>query len=198
MRAILLDTDRDTTVLLEAACNAASIRLTIVGTPTALERAAKHADLNDFLIIECVHGRPKDIERCLRVVRHTSVAVYIVYAGEVHRQAIERFARGPVKWLPVTMAWPTLLAVLRSLRDEVLATRVLEAQPKITAHQHEVWALVAQGWSHTRIAHELHVSVGTVKKDIDRIKKKLHVNTSDELGHAFRWMDDPQQLRTLP
>jgi DNA-binding NarL/FixJ family response regulator len=197
MHVILLDSDRDTTLCLEAACNAAHIPLTIVGTPTALERAAKHADLNDFLIIECVHDRPKDIERCLRVVRHTSVAVYIVYAGEANKQAIERLARGPIKWLPVTMAWPILLTLLRGLQEEVLATRVVAAWPKITAHQHEVWALAAQGWSHTRIADEWHVGVGTVKKDIDRIKKKLHVTTGDELRHAFRWMDDPQQLRTV-
>ena len=79
----------------------------------------------------------------------------------------------------------SLLALLRALREQVTANRVSQASPEITEHQHRVWALVAGGLSHSKIAAELHVSVGTVKKDIERVKSKLRVTTREELIFAF-------------
>lgn len=185
MRATLWDTDRDTTAWLQAAFAEIPVPLKIVGTQGTLEYECRHADLDAFLIVECVRDRPEDIERCRQVLAFTDVEAYIVYASEGARRVIASSARGPLKWLLWTTDWYSLLALLRALREQVTANRVSQASPEITEHQHRVWALVAGGLSHSKIAAELHVSVGTVKKDIERVKSKLRVTTREELIFAF-------------
>jgi len=53
-----------------------------------------------------------------------------------------------------------------------------------------VWALVAEGRSHTEIARALGSSPGAVKQDVVRIKAKLGVDTTAQLKVAYRWADD--------
>jgi len=53
-----------------------------------------------------------------------------------------------------------------------------------------VWALVAEGRSHTEIARAMGSSMGAVKQDVARIKDKLGVDTTAQLKVAYRWVAD--------
>jgi DNA-binding NarL/FixJ family response regulator len=65
-----------------------------------------------------------------------------------------------------------------------------QPQRPLTDHQRRVWALVAEGRSHTEIAHAMGSSTGAVKQDVARIKDKLGVDTTEQLKIAYRWVAD--------
>jgi len=117
--------------------------------------------------------------------------VYIIYDpaapddATVHRD-IAQAAQGNLIWLPAT-GMIEVLTLLRGLRDQALQARALVPQRPLTDHQRRVWALVAEGRSHTEIARTMGSSMGSVKRDIARIKAKLGVATTTQLKIAYRW-----------
>jgi len=75
----------------------------------------------------------------------------------------------------------------RGERRTLVATRRGDG---LTDHQRRVWALVAEGRSHTEIARAMGSSPGAVKQDVVRIKAKLGVDTTAQLKVAYRWVTD--------
>jgi len=196
MPATLLEASPDVTSMLACAFNDVDIALKSVTTLAALQRAAVRVGSNDFIIVDCSLDRPEDRANCERVVRQAIVDVHIVYdpqsrTHDTFMRQIAHLARGDLKWLPATVGYLDLLSVLRGLRDDVLEARVRRPRKPLTAHQEEVWALVAAGQSHDQIAKALGSKRGTVKTDITRIKEKLGLSSTEELKMAFRWRATP-------
>ncbi len=195
MRAILLESNPDIALVLPCVFAALSIPLTVVGTVDAVRRATRRATSDDFIIIDCSLDRPEDWARCVEVVRQTSLDVHIIYApaapaDTIDRAAIARAAQGTLKWLPAPVGMIAFLTLLRGVRDQALQARALAPQRPLTEHQRRVWALVAEGRSHTEIARAMGSSPGAVKQDVVRIKDKLGVDTTAQLKVAYRWVAD--------
>jgi len=196
MRAILLEANPDVTNMLACAFDDVDIALKCLKTLAAVQRAVTRAGSDDFIIVDCSLDRPEDRTNCERVVRQVIVDVHIVYnpgnrSHDTFRRHITRIARGDIKWLPATVSYLDLLGVLRGLRDEALKARVRTPRKPLTAHQEEVWALLAAGKSHDQIAKALGSKPGTVKTDIVRVKEKLGLTSTEELKMAFRWRVTP-------
>ncbi len=195
MRAILLESNLDIALVLPCVFDALSIPLTVVGTVDAVRRATRRATSDDFIIVDCSLDRPEDWARCVEVVRQTMLDVHIIYdpaapADTIDRSAIARAAQGTLKWLPAPVGMIAFLMLLRGVRDQALQARALAPQRPLTDHQRRVWALVAEGRSHTEIARAMGSSPGAVKQDVVRIKDKLGVDTTAQLKVAYRWVTD--------
>ncbi len=195
MRAILLESNLDIALVLPCVFDALSIPLTVVGTVDAVRRATRRATSDDFIIVDCSLDRPEDWARCVEVVRQTMLDVHIIYdpaapADTIDRSAIARAAQGTLKWLPAPVGMIAFLMLLRGVRDQALQARALAPQRPLTDHQRRVWALVAEGRSHTEIARAMGSSPGAVKQDVVRIKAKLGVATTAQLKVAYRWVAD--------
>ncbi len=195
MRAILLESNLDIALVLPCVFDALSIPLTVVGTVDAVRRATRRATSDDFIIVDCSLDRPEDWARCVEVVHQTSLDVHIIYdpaapVDTIDRSAIAQAAQGALKWLPTTVGMIAFLALLRGLRDQALQARALAPQQPLTDHQRRVWALVAEGRSHTEIARAMGSSTGADKQDVVRIKDKLGVDTTAQLKVAYRWVAD--------
>ena len=182
-------------LVLPCVFEALSIPLTVVGTVDAVRRATRQATSDDFIIVDCSLDRPEEWARCIEVVRQTMLDVHIIYdpaapADTIDRAAIARAAQGTLKWLPAPAGMIAFLTLLRDLRDQALQARALAPQRPLTDHQRRVWALVAEGRSHTEIARAMGSSPGAVKQDVVRIKAKLGVDTTAQLKVAYRWVAD--------
>ncbi len=195
MRATLLESNPDFVLALPGLFAALGIPLTIVGTGDAVRRATRRAAIDDFIIVDCSLDHPEEWARCLTIVRQTSLDVHIIYdpaapGDTIDRSAIARAAQGALKWLPAPVGLIAFLTLLRDLRDQALQARALAPQRPLTDHQRRVWALVAEGRSHTEIARAMGSSTGAVKQDVVRIKDKLGVDTTAQLKVAYRWVTD--------
>jgi len=182
-------------LVLPCVFEALSIPLTVVGTVDAVRRATRRATSDDFIIVDCSLDRPDDWARCVEIVRQTMLDVHIIYdpaapADTLDRAAIARAAQGTLTWLPAPVGMIAFLTLLRDLRDQALQARALASQRPLTDHQRRVWALVAEGRSHTEIARAMGSSIGAVKQDVVRIKDKLGVDTTAQLKVAYRWASD--------
>ena len=189
MRAILLDTDPETTVWLEAACMSARILPTLVGSLATLERVAKQADHTDFLILECVRGHPEEINRCQHVLRHAYLDVAIVYARLDLLRELEPLARGQVVGLDRDMPFPALVRLLRDRHEQALLVRA-RGRRTLSPRQRQIASCVARDLSQAQVARELDVHVGTVKRQVGRILDKLGLTTTAELKIALRFLPD--------
>ncbi len=177
--------------MLPCAFDEVGIDLTIVGTVAAVQRAMHHSNFNDFIVVDCSLDRPDDRARCLEVVGHVDLDVHIIFDPAsrdlvAFRRRVERGARSDLKWLPRTVGLEEIVDILRELRRHVVSTQI-QARPP-SARQERVWALLAKDKSEAEIARELEISVGTVKRHVDRLKVKLDVTSVDELKSAHRWM----------
>jgi len=195
VRAILLESNPDIALVLPCVFAALSIPLTVVGTVDAVRRATRRATSDDFIIVDCSLDRLEEWARCVEVVRQTMLDVHIIYdpaapADTIDRSAIARAAQGTLKWLPAPVGMIAFLMLLRGVRDQALQARALAPQRPLTDHQRCVWALVAEGRSHTEIARAMGSSTGAVKQDVVRIKDKLGVDTTAQLKVAYRWVTD--------
>jgi len=195
MHATLLESNSDFTAMLPCAFDEVGIPLTVVGTVAAVHRAAVHAGPNDFIVVDCSLARSEDEVRCSEIVQHTAVDVHIIYDltapnHEDFRRHITQIARGGLKWLPASVGLIEVLTTLRDLRDPSLAVHAQAPRRPLTPHQQRILALVAADRSHAQVAAAIGASVGTVKRDIARIKAKLGVTSTEELKFAFRWMAD--------
>jgi len=195
VRATLLESSSDMALVLPCVFAALSIPLTVAGTVDAVRRATRRATSDDFVIVDCSLDRPEEWARCIEIVRQTTLDVHIIYdpaapADTLDRAAIARAAQGTLKWLPAPAGLIAFLTLLRDLRDQALQARALAPQRPLTDHQRRVWALVAEGHSHTEIARALGSSPGAVKQDVVRIKAKLGVDTTAQLKVAYRWVAD--------
>jgi len=195
VRATLLESSPDMALVLPCVFEALSIPLTVVGTVDAVRRATRRATSDDFIIVDCSLDRPDDWARCVEIVRQTMLDVHIIYdpaapADTLDRAAIARAAQGTLTWLPAPVGMIAFLTLLRDLRDQALQARALAPQRPLTDHQRRVWALVAEGRSHTEIARAMGSSIGAVKQDVVRIKDKLGVDTTAQLKVAYRWASD--------
>jgi len=196
VRATLLEANPDIADMFACAFAGVDIVLKGVTTLAAVQRAATRAGTDDFIIVDCSLDRPEDRTNCERVVRQVIVDVHIIYnpgrrSHDTFMQHITQIARGDIKWLPATVSYLDLLSALRDLRDEALKARVRTPRKPLTAHQEEVWTLLAAGKSHDQIAKALGSKPGTVKTDIVRIKEKLGLTSTEELKMAFRWRATP-------
>jgi hypothetical protein len=79
MRATLLESNPDFSVILPCVFDAAGIPLQVVGTPGAIQRAMRTAGPYDFVIVDCSLNRPEDKARCGEVVQRTSLDLFIIY-----------------------------------------------------------------------------------------------------------------------
>jgi len=196
MRATLLESNPDIALVLPCIFNILGIPLNVVGTVDAVRRTTEHATLDDVIIADCSFDRPENRTHCGEVVRQTALDVLVIYAPTARdhamfRRAMEQAAHGAIKWVPVTVGLVEFLTILRDLRDQALQARALSGpQRPLTDHQQRVWALVAAGRSHAKIADEVGSSKGAVKQDIARIKDKLGVDSTEQLKVAYRWASD--------
>jgi len=195
VRAILLESNPDMALVLPCVFAALSIPLTVVGTVDAVRRATRRATSDDFIIVDCSLDRPDEWARCVEIVRQTMLDVHIIYdpaapADTLDRSAIAQAAQGTLTWLPVPVGMSAFLTLLRGVRDQALQARALAPQRPLTDHQRRVWALVAEGRSHTEIARAMGSSTGAVKQHIARIKAKIGVATAAQLKVAYRWATD--------
>jgi DNA-binding NarL/FixJ family response regulator len=74
-------------------------------------------------------------------------------------------------------------SLIKRLIDEMSHPAALPAE-QLTAREHEVLELLAQGHTNREIAHQLNVSVGTVKVHVEHIIGKL--NVTDRTQAAVR------------
>jgi len=197
VRATLLESNPDIALVLPCVFAALGIPLHVVGTVEAVRRATRKANLDDFIIVDCSLGHTEDRTRCVAVVGQTALGVHIIYDpaapdDATFRRDIAHLAHDDVKWLPATVGLVEFLTILRDLRDQVIQAQAREGlrQRPLTDHQRHVWALVAAGRSHAKIALEVGSSKGAVKQDIARIKDKIGADSTEQLKVPYRWTTD--------
>jgi len=186
MRATLLAGNPDTTLWFTAACDAASIRLAVLQLPATFVRAAEMAESGDLLVVDCTQGADEDLARYEWVVRHAGPDIWIVYVNDALRERGSEPRMGAIRWVPVHGSWVALVEMLRQARREGHGTGTRVVRKPLTPHQFRVLKLVAEGCAHAMIAARLGKGIGTVKKDIERIKQKLGACTTEELRRAYR------------
>lgn len=84
-----------------------------------------------------------------------------------------------------------------TLRDRLAAQRLPDEKPgrspveTLTDRELEVFRLIGQGYAPRHIADRLHLSVSTVEVYRERLKEKLHLDSSALLTrYAVRWSKD--------
>lgn len=75
------------------------------------------------------------------------------------------------------------------------APRIASPDPRLTAREREVAALVAGGSTNAEIAARLRISKRTVEKHVDNIRQKLGVMSRAKL---ISWMLQAQRLEVVP
>ncbi|HSL00042.1 MAG TPA: response regulator transcription factor [Rubrobacteraceae bacterium] len=91
-----------------------------------------------------------------------------------------------------------VMRLVRSLAEEAGSTdRTAGAPPPLTPREHEVLRHLAGGKTNRRISEDLHVSLSTVKRHIERIVSKLDV--SDRTQAAVKAVElgliDPERTK---
>lgn len=115
---------------------------------------------------------------------------YLLKDSKPHRilTAIEDVLMGGA---PMT---PHIAAKTLELLRSKTATDKQEKQPqdyKLTERETEVLKLLVNGKSYQQIANDLYISHGTVRKHVENIYEKLHVNSKAQavsLAYQQRWV----------
>lgn len=186
MRAILLDTEADLSSILHAVFARAGIPLTGVQTIPALLECAEQAVPGDFLIIDCSHLQPEQLERCAAVVRQTAVPVHLITPSADLIHAMEGISLGPIIWFRVPLEdLVSLMTTLRLLKTNATQELLRPQYSLLSPRQQQVAALVAKGCSECEIAADLGISLGSVKTHLSRTKVKLNCYTVEELRTIY-------------
>ncbi len=156
-------------------CAGAGLALDAVDTAPALLDAATHAAL---LFIDCATA-PDALDRCLTIVPHTTLPVYICYPDEGFVDDLRAHAGGDLIWLPP--AWLgarlrdrlRLLAPIPPVAPERLASAPDASSALLTAREQEVLRLIRAGYTAPKIARKLDLSDNTVKSHLANIRRKL-------------------------
>ena len=72
----------------------------------------------------------------------------------------------------------------RKRRQQTIPVRPVASSLKLTCREREILVLVAQGRLNKEIAAQLHLAIGTVKANINRLYSKLQARNRVE---AVRW-----------
>lgn len=79
--------------------------------------------------------------------------------------------------------------------DEPFASAATAALDRLTERQREVLQLISQGYTNYRIAIELGVRVGTIKKHIEHVLNRLEVQTRVSAARVYLMASHPQETR---
>lgn len=138
---------------------------------------ARRASDRDILIIDCFHGEPDDIDRCLPIVTQTRLSVYIVHPRQEAIHMLEEIAGRPLTWLPADATITILLDLLHALRALVTVCATAPARPSLTKREREVAELVAAGESNAEIGAALHITEDTVRTHLRALLRKFGVTS---------------------
>lgn len=89
---------------------------------------------------------------------------------------------------------PHIAAKTLELLRSKTATTTAEAQPKdynLSERETEILLLLTKGHSYQQIANDLFISHGTVRKHVENIYGKLHVNSKAQavsMAHKKKWV----------
>ncbi len=164
--------------LLEAVFAAAGIPLEMAMTLEEIVAAAMHsrrAGDHDIVVIDCYHGEPSDVDRCVAVATRTRLDIHVIHPYEQIVRDIERIVGRPLSWLPAEFTFGLLLDKLHVLRAQaaLAAEDAAQQRPVLTTREREVARLVARGLDNQAIADHLSLSGHTVKSHLHNITGKL-------------------------
>lgn len=151
----------------------------------AAARARRAAD-RDILIIDCFHGRPDDIDRCIAIVTRTRLSVHIVHPRQEAVRLLEEIAGRQLAWLPADATIDILLDLLHALRVLVAESTETAARPSLTNREREVAELVAVGQSNAEISTALHITKDTVRTHVRALLRKFDATSRAKFVAVYR------------
>jgi len=171
LRAALWADDPAIAASLRLQCAQAGILLDAVDTVAALCDAARRAAL---LFVDCSTA-PDALDRCLTIVPHTTLPVYICHPDEGFVDDLRARAGGALTWLPPAWLGARLRDRLRLLAVASGASAAAPAPPhdSLTTREREVLRLTRLGRTASEIARQLELSDHTVKSHLANIRRKL-------------------------
>lgn len=187
MRSILLEGNDDLAALLPDLFNRAGITLVRVRTEQMLLLEANSLRANDFLLLDCSQDETSQWEQCARIVRATSLPIYIIHPPGKCPAHLANIARGPIQWIAADFGILPLLDKLRALCFNpplpLAAGHMLLSQ-----QEQRVLDLLVKGYTNAQIAEALGIREGTVKTYVSRMYIKWGVETREELIRTYHWM----------
>ncbi len=171
LRAAFWADDPAIAASLRLQCAQAGILLDAVDTAAALLDAALCAAL---LVVDCSTA-PDALDRCLMIVPHTTLPVYICHPDEGFVDDLRAHAGGDLIWLPSAWLGARLRDRLRLLAVASGASAAAPAPPpdSLTTREREVLRLTRLGRTASEIARQLELSDHTVKSHLANIRRKL-------------------------
>ncbi len=177
--------------VIEAADSAAALRL-----------AGEHADLDLVLLDLNLPGVGGFAVLSELRAAHPALPVVVLSAMDEQRSIAETFARGALGFIPKTGSNAVMLGALRlvlaggqylppglistlAATDRSRSAPLTVADLGLTARQHQVLALLAQGKSNRHICRELGLAEGTVKIHVTAILKAFNVTNRTQAVVAF-------------
>ena len=198
MRAMLLRGNPDIVAALQGACSATGIELTVVDTVEALLTAADLAQARDFLIIDCSLKRASDEAQCRRVLQESFLDVRIIHDTKADVQRLAKGTPASAHWLPTDITVLNLFATLRNLVSEAHRGHRQVKDRLLSSKQQQVAQLLVSGHSLSQIARIHKVHGGTVKRQVGRMREKLHVSTTRELRTLLRALASEKDQEAAP
>lgn len=154
----------------------------------AILLAARHQPR--VALIDLFVGEEFGTEICVAIRREApAVQVLLTSSGRTIAQDAAH-AAGAVGFVPKDgSVWDLLNALRSAANGEHRITRRPEnARGVLTARQHQVLELMAQGATNGRIAHALSLSVDMVKHHTTAIYRRLEVNNRAAAVHRAQWL----------
>jgi DNA-binding CsgD family transcriptional regulator len=157
----------------------ADIALEIVPTGDELLAVATHAQRHNILLIDCCIGGASDVDRCVTIATHSTLALHIIHPREQTVRDLEQVVGRPLVWWPADFTVFSLLDKLYTLRALVAATAV--ERLTLTARELEVLELIVKGHSNRKIGACLYITEDTTKTHVRSIMRKLSVTSRREI-----------------
>lgn len=179
-RAILWASASEVSAALGALCAVDGITMYSVTEAHEIYEAVTRSNAGDALLIDCSLTPVERIGHCTTLLAQATGPVCIIHPCQATVQTLAPSVRGLLLWLPPDFGVLTGLGTLRALTTAPMLQDERHESP-LSYREEEVYRLVAAGYADKEIAVELHLSPGTVKTYLARVKAKLNMSTREEL-----------------
>lgn len=185
---------------------------TAVNGEEAISKLLHLPQLPEVILMDIEMPVMNGIEATAIITRETSIRILILTVFDTDDKVFEAIKAGAAGYLLkdskphriITAIEDVLLGgapmsphiaakTLELLRSKT-ATTTAEAQPKdynLSERETEILLLLTKGHSYQQIANDLFISHGTVRKHVENIYGKLHVNSKAQavsMAHKKKWV----------
>ncbi len=176
----------------------------------ALSSLRKLSELPQVILMDIEMPVMNGIEATAVITKETDIKVLILTAFDTDEKVFEAIKAGASGYLLKDSKPHRILTAIEDVlmggapMSPLIATKTLELlrsktpgtnelQPhdyNLSVRETEILKLLAQGHSYQKIANELYISHGTVRKHVENIYSKLHINNKAQAAnfvHQKKW-----------